>query len=522
MTGKHKKAKFDPVAEMRRRINRVHKEIHVLKHKVHLLCLLAHGLKLNSLILDQTLQAVALSLLPSEFLAYSGKTVTLLDVERMSRLFTKVFVCKLGTHTGFHALHDDLTMALTTKIGQNARDYALLFLVIVRCLQIEARFCMSLYPVPLDAVQLLKTDTKPGIKSAELKVPPKKKAQKVHSEPDEVDSDFEVEKPKKVTGKKKVNDASSNKKSGKRGKTGEENAEKCEQSISDCIEHWVEIFTPKDSKWIAVDVVHGSVGSITERNIREPLYYILSFDDNNKVKDITKKYASVPRTCTQRDRYYCVPDAPEDRFVEGGLNRLPAPAHKRISHYCVPPATTNRNDQGTPSSLCNIADCDYKSPRPFNMRRHREKVHACLIHPLPGMPAKEPKVCCDKVFVTLHDYSRHRKLKHGDGHLCQQCGRLLPRRSHLQRHMLVHTQTKPYGCGLCGYASRAFSNLERHMGTAKCSRDAERIAAGLAERPRPEGVVVLIPDVPTMIAVRALQELGRDVRIFRPVRSAGE
>ncbi|KAH7952679.1 hypothetical protein HPB49_000407 [Dermacentor silvarum] len=302
MTGKRKKAKFDPVAEMRRRINRVRKEIHVLKHKVHLLCLLAHGLKLNSLILDQTLQAVALSLLPSEFLAYSGKTVTLLDVERMSRLFTKVFVCKLGTPTGFHALHDDLTMALTTKIAQNARDYALLFLVIVRCLQIEARFCMSLYPVPLDAVQLLKTDTKPGRKSAELKVPSKKKAQKMHSEPDEVDSDFEVEKPKKVTGKKKVNDASSNKKSGKKGKTGEENAEKCEQSISDCIEHWIEIFTPKDSKWIAVDVVHGSVGSITERNIREPLYYILSFDDNNKVKDITKKYASGWLTSVKKKR----------------------------------------------------------------------------------------------------------------------------------------------------------------------------------------------------------------------------
>ncbi|KAH6934845.1 hypothetical protein HPB50_001529 [Hyalomma asiaticum] len=302
MTGKRKKAKFDPVAEMRRRINRVRKQVHVLKHKVHLLCLLAHGLKLNSLMLDQTLQAVVLSLLPSEFMAYAGKTVTLLDVERMSRLFTRVFVCKLGSYTSCRNLDNDLKMALTTKVAQNARDYAFLFLVIVRCLQIEARFCMSLYPVPLDAVQLLKTDVKPGRKTAELEKPLKKKAQKVHNESDEVDSDFEVAKPKKAAGKKKVREDSLSKKSGKKGKSAEEKVDKIEQSISDSIEHWVEVFTPKDSKWIAVDVVHGSVGSITESNIREPLYYILSFDENNRVKDITRKYASGWLTSVKKKR----------------------------------------------------------------------------------------------------------------------------------------------------------------------------------------------------------------------------
>lgn len=341
MTGKHKKAKFDPVAEMRRRINRVRKEVHILKHKVHLLCLLAHGLKLNSLMLDQTLHGVVLSLLPSEFMAYAGKTVTLLDVERMSRLFTKVFVCKLGPHTSCRALHKDLTMALTTKVAQNARDYALLFLVIVRCLQIEARVCMSLYPVPLDAVQLLKTDVKPGRKNAEIKAPSKKKAQRVPSESDEVDSDFEVAKPKKAPGKKKVHDDSSAKKSAKKGKTAEENAQRLAQDINDSIEHWVEVFTPKDSKWIAVDVVHGSVGSITESNIREPLYYIVSFDNSNKVKDITRKYASGWLTSVKKKRIDpkwweeslkpfsptdCERERVENTQIQSKLQRQPMPA----------------------------------------------------------------------------------------------------------------------------------------------------------------------------------------------------
>ncbi|XP_054929701.2 uncharacterized protein [Dermacentor andersoni] len=180
----------------------------------------------------------------------------------------------------------------------------------------------------------------------------------------------------------------------------------------------------------------------------------------------------------------------------------------------------SQDDQWTPSSLCNIEDCDYSSPREFNMKRHRANLHACLKHPLPGRPAREPKVCCGESFATLYRYSRHRELKHGDGHLCRLCGRLFPRQSHLERHMLVHTRKKPYGCGLCGYATPSFSNLGRHVGTTKCRRDARRIAAGLAERPQAEGVVAIIPDVPTMIAVRALMELGRGVRIFGPARCA--
>ncbi|XP_065288862.1 gastrula zinc finger protein XlCGF7.1-like [Dermacentor albipictus] len=180
----------------------------------------------------------------------------------------------------------------------------------------------------------------------------------------------------------------------------------------------------------------------------------------------------------------------------------------------------SQDRQWTPSSPCNIEDCDYSSPRKFNMERHRYNLHACLKHPPPGMPARGEKVCCGESFLTLHRYTRHRELKHGDGHLCRLCGRLFPRQSHLERHMLVHTREKTYGCGLCGYATPSPSNLERHVGTAKCRRDARRIAAGLAERPQPEGLVAIIPDVATMLAVRGLLELGRGVRIFGRGRCA--
>ncbi|XP_077519736.1 DNA repair protein complementing XP-C cells homolog [Amblyomma americanum] len=339
VTGKQKKSKFDPVAEMRRRINRVRKEVHGLKHKVHLLCLLAHGLKLNSLIMDQTLHGVTLSLLTPDFLAYAGKPVTFLDVERLTRLFCKVFVCKLCAFSGIRTLHDDITKALANKVAQSAREYVLLFLVIVRCLHIEARFCMSLYPVPLDAVQLLKTDSKPEKKSSEPKQPSKKKVHKVSNKSlEESDSDFEEEKLKESKGKKKLAESSSGKKGEKSGKDEEK---KLAEGTNDCIEHWVEVFTPKDSKWIPVDVVHGSVGSITESHIREPVCYVLSFDDSNKVKDITTKFASGWLTSVKKKRIdpkwweeslkpfspaYSERERVENTQIQSKLQRQPMPA----------------------------------------------------------------------------------------------------------------------------------------------------------------------------------------------------
>lgn len=332
MMGKHKKAKFDPVAFMRRRINRVRKEIHMLKHKVHLLCLVAHGLRLNALLADQSLLAVALSLLPQEFLAYAGRAVTLLDIERISRQFVKMYSCKLGDYSGLQTLHDDLTLALMRKLAQNVRDYAIMFLVMVRCLRIEARLCMSLYPVPLDAVTLMKPDGKPGRKSVESKEPGKKKKQPA----EEVDSDFEEEKQEKRKGKKKSQGASTKPKQEEPDKTGESTLG------TERIEHWVEVYTPKDSKWITVDVVHGSIGSITESYIRKPLCYVLGFDDDNRVKDITRKYASGWLTSTKKMRIDpawweeslkpfgpptgCERELVENTQIQSKLQRQPMPA----------------------------------------------------------------------------------------------------------------------------------------------------------------------------------------------------
>lgn len=68
-----KKKGFDLMASIKRRINRVKKENQVYIHKVHLLCWIAHGNYVSSVLGSQMLMGVALSLLPSQQAFPSGK-----------------------------------------------------------------------------------------------------------------------------------------------------------------------------------------------------------------------------------------------------------------------------------------------------------------------------------------------------------------------------------------------------------------------------------------------------------------
>ncbi|KAL1473239.1 hypothetical protein MTO96_038821 [Rhipicephalus appendiculatus] len=72
-----------------------------------------------------------------------------------------------------------------------------------------------------------------------------------------------------------------------------------------------------------------------------------------------------------------------------------------------------------------------------------------------------------------------------------------------------HIGQKPQGCGLSKYTSAVLSNLERRMGTAMCLWN----AGTLADRPKPKGVNVLVPDVAAKIAVQVLLELSHKARL---------
>ena len=46
---------------------------------------------------------------------------------------------------------------------------------------------------------------------------------------------------------------------------------------------------------------------------------------------------------------------------------------------------------------------------------------------------------------------------------CPYCNRKFKAPSHVQRHILVHTGEKPYGCTLCDYTCQQSSHLKSHM-----------------------------------------------------------
>jgi len=51
---------------------------------------------------------------------------------------------------------------------------------------------------------------------------------------------------------------------------------------------------------------------------------------------------------------------------------------------------------------------------------------------------------------------------------CPKCDRTFAAKSHLERHMPVHTtMVKPYSCVVCGWRFHLLHNMQRHLATHK-------------------------------------------------------
>lgn len=59
-------------------------------------------------------------------------------------------------------------------------------------------------------------------------------------------------------------------------------------------DHWIEVFLPREQRWICVDCVRARVAAPEkmERRATSPICYVIAFDNRNFVKDVTSRYAS--------------------------------------------------------------------------------------------------------------------------------------------------------------------------------------------------------------------------------------
>jgi len=132
---------------------------------------------------------------------------------------------------------------------------------------------------------------------------------------------------------------------------------------------------------------------------------------------------------------------------------------------------------------CDI--CNYVTNRTNNLNRHYNSMHLTLT---------QPEECCDVVFCTRADLTKHTRLCHPDSKFpCQYpgCkGYVFDRKALLKRHVLaVHLKDKPFLCPECHYGSSHKSNLDRHMKTIHGMDPSINALAASALNASPAGIL---------------------------------
>nr|CAD7398318.1 unnamed protein product [Timema cristinae] len=389
-----KKRGFDWEAHVKRRINRVKRDIQVLIHKVHLLCLLAHGLYINSILNSNTLMGLSLSLLPSDD-CYPPKHADISYLEKFVLWFTKTISInkKPVVSTNNSPLIKLLEEQFEKKAANSIFEGVLMFVCILRTLGLKVRLVMSFQPLPLkphgDELCSINTKEKNGkvkdkaIKQEDGKVKDKAVKQKdgkvddkdVKQEVEKVkekavkqedrtvsskyfegtsmtkdDSDFEPESPKKrgvhsekrrssaylidndfepstALGKKSRSTSKGKLSSGKRRELQTDPdgilvhvrcPVLCRCVITLCVavdggegahrklgnDCWAEVFVEEEEKWICVDISKGKIHCVSELYSRatHPVTYVVAFNVDQTVRDVTRRYCSQYHVVTRKQR----------------------------------------------------------------------------------------------------------------------------------------------------------------------------------------------------------------------------
>uniref|UniRef100_A0A8D0G3A7 p125 n=2 Tax=Strigidae TaxID=30459 RepID=A0A8D0G3A7_STROC len=69
-------------------------------------------------------------------------------------------------------------------------------------------------------------------------------------------------------------------------------------------DQWLEVFLEREDKWVCVDCVHGTVGQpqLCFTYATKPLSYVVGFDNDGSVRDVTQRYDPVWMTATRKSR----------------------------------------------------------------------------------------------------------------------------------------------------------------------------------------------------------------------------
>nr|XP_033781830.1 DNA repair protein complementing XP-C cells isoform X2 [Geotrypetes seraphini] len=143
-----RKAEFE--AYLRRMMNRFNKDVREDTHKVHLLCLLGNGFYRNRVCSLPDLQAVALSIIPANFIKVPVDRVDGLYLSDLLKWFIATFTLNANLST---EENESLQSTLERRFGiysmRDEGEMVHMLLIILRALQLVCRLVLSLQPLPL-------------------------------------------------------------------------------------------------------------------------------------------------------------------------------------------------------------------------------------------------------------------------------------------------------------------------------------------------------------------------------------
>ncbi|XP_025106843.1 biorientation of chromosomes in cell division protein 1-like 1 [Pomacea canaliculata] len=148
---KREKKAFDWRKYVKQRIQRLARETQMEMHKVHLLCLLSHGMQQNSACNNEEARAFALSLISPEDLKKKVSKHTTESLQTLVKWFKMSFRLDNSGASPKISLISPTTIssAFAERTAHDIRLFVMMLIVFLRVMGFNVRLVMSLHPLPM-------------------------------------------------------------------------------------------------------------------------------------------------------------------------------------------------------------------------------------------------------------------------------------------------------------------------------------------------------------------------------------
>uniref|UniRef100_T1H7V6 Rad4 beta-hairpin domain-containing protein n=1 Tax=Rhodnius prolixus TaxID=13249 RepID=T1H7V6_RHOPR len=365
-----KKNAKDPITtELNRLINLKKKRHQLVLHKASLVCLIANGLFINKVISSDELMALAMSVIPSKKY-YPPEKVTKGYVSELLKWFcSKMKIVDRPVEDKYNML-EDIIQTFATCSPRSPNILVFMFVSVARFLGLKCRLVINLCPVSLKPPLQIVPQERKSVKctdsdantesdqpSAKKSCGSIKKKKSAITKPSTSVAQKPNTRSNKAATPSKVDSKNVSTARGKRKVLSDDEEEVFEdmklskqtlmRKAKSTTDFWVEVYVEAEKKWIPYDVIHNKADcvKVIYQNCHTPVSYILAWNNDGTVKDVTQRYVPQWHIClkTRVDSEWwqrtlkpwrppkCQIDLEEDQELERIVNETPLP--KTIGEY---------------------------------------------------------------------------------------------------------------------------------------------------------------------------------------------